>query len=98
MILCNTNILVEFYKNVPEILQELHHIGQDELAISIITRAELYFGAINKAELQKIKRYPAVLNTVPLDITISNQFIHLIETYSLSHKLSIPDALIASTA
>jgi tRNA(fMet)-specific endonuclease VapC len=29
---------------------------------------------------------------------ISTQFIELMETYSLSHKLSIPDALIASTA
>jgi len=29
---------------------------------------------------------------------ISNKFIQLMETYALSHKLSIPDALIASTA
>ena len=29
---------------------------------------------------------------------VSNQFIKLMETYSLSHKLTIPDALIASTA
>lgn len=29
---------------------------------------------------------------------VSTQFIELMETYSLSHKISIPDALIASTA
>ncbi len=29
---------------------------------------------------------------------VSDQFIELMENYSLSHKLSIPDALIASTA
>ncbi|MFZ1401047.1 MAG: PIN domain-containing protein [Candidatus Promineifilaceae bacterium] len=28
----------------------------------------------------------------------TNQFLQLMETYSLSHKLSIPDALIAATA
>ena len=29
---------------------------------------------------------------------VSNQFLQLMATYSLSHKLSIPDALIAATA
>ncbi|MEZ4593950.1 MAG: PIN domain-containing protein [Chloroflexota bacterium] len=29
---------------------------------------------------------------------LANQFLQLMETYSLSHKLSIPDALIAATA
>jgi predicted nucleic acid-binding protein len=33
-----------------------------------------------------------------IDVAISNQFINLMETYSLSHKLNIPDAIIASTA
>jgi predicted nucleic acid-binding protein len=28
----------------------------------------------------------------PVDIMVSTQFIELMETYSLSHKLSIPDA------
>lgn len=98
MILCDTNILVEFYKNSPEVIQELRYLGQDNLAISTITQAELYFGAINKAELKKIKRHLSLLNILPLDIAISNQFIQLMEKYGLSHKLSIPDALIASTA
>lgn len=57
MILCDTNILIEFYKNTPRITQELHHIGGNQLAISAVTEAELYYGALNKAELQKIKRH-----------------------------------------
>jgi predicted nucleic acid-binding protein len=32
MILCDTNILIEFYKNNASIVQELGHIGQDQLA------------------------------------------------------------------
>ena len=98
MILCDTDILVEFYKNAPEVIQELHHIGQDQLDISTITQAELYFGAINKEELSKIKKHLAIINTLALDIIVSHKFIQLMETYALSHKLSIPDALIASTA
>ncbi|WP_442937514.1 PIN domain-containing protein [Nostoc sp.] len=48
MILCDTNILIEFYKNNTTIIQELRQIGINQLAISVITRAELYYGAINK--------------------------------------------------
>ncbi|MCB2264088.1 MAG: type II toxin-antitoxin system VapC family toxin [Candidatus Thiosymbion ectosymbiont of Robbea hypermnestra] len=98
MILCDTNILIEFYKNTPEIIGELCEIGQHQLAVSAITQAELYFGALDKSELQKIKRHLSLVFVIPVDNHISKQFISLMEKYSLSHKLSIPDALIASTA
>lgn len=62
MILCDTNILIEFYKNTPQIVQELHHIGPNQLAVSPITQAELYFGALNKAELKKIKQHLSLLS------------------------------------
>ncbi|MCA9927640.1 MAG: hypothetical protein KC419_04155, partial [Anaerolineales bacterium] len=39
----------------PHITRELRLIGQENLAISVITQAELYFGALNKNELSKIK-------------------------------------------
>jgi len=98
MILCDTNILIEFYKNNPQIIQTLRRIGQEHLAISVVTQAELYFGALNKAELLKIKKHLSLLQCCPIDNHISNAFLQLMESYSLSHKLSIPDALIAATA
>jgi tRNA(fMet)-specific endonuclease VapC len=98
MILCDTNILIEFYKNNLRIVQELRKIGQNQLAISPITQAELYFGALNKAELKKIKQHLSLLQQFSLNASISNTFLQLMETYALSHKLSVPDALIASTA
>ncbi len=98
MILCDTNILIEFYKNNPEIINQLRMIGLNQLAISAITQAELYYGAINKVELNQIKKHLKLLHILPLDTMISTKFIELMETYSLSHKLTIPDALIASTA
>ncbi|QLE59850.1 type II toxin-antitoxin system VapC family toxin [Nostoc sp. TCL26-01] len=98
MILCDTNILIEFYKNNPNIIAELRSIGLNQLAISTITQAELYYGAINKIELQKIKKHLELLHIFAVDVIVCNKFIELMETYSLSHKLSIPDALIAATA
>nr|WP_242411866.1 type II toxin-antitoxin system VapC family toxin [Cyanobacterium sp. IPPAS B-1200] len=98
MILIDTNIIIEFYKNNALVIEELRTIGINNLAISVITQAELYYGAFNKSELLKIKKHLASINILPLNSDVSNQFIKLMETYSLSHKLTIPDALIASTA
>lgn len=98
MILCDTNILIEFYKNNPQIAAELRQIGYAEIAISVVTQAELYFGALNKKELDEIRRHLSLISHLPISEGISSQFISLMETYSLSHKLSIPDALIAATA
>ena len=97
MILCDTNILIEFYKGNPEIVQELKEIGLPNLAISTITSGELYFGARDKRELEQIKKNLSFLNQVPLDDGISARFLALLEEYALSHRLSIPGALIAAT-
>jgi tRNA(fMet)-specific endonuclease VapC len=98
MILCDTNIFIEFYKGNSTITQELGKIGVAQLAISIVTQAELYYGALNKAELLRIQKHLNLLHNLPIDHQISGQFIQLMAQYSLSHKLAIPDALIAATA
>lgn len=98
MILCDTNILIEFYKGNSDIVQELENVGLSNLAISIITAGELYFGARDKRELGKIKKNLSLLHQIPLDTDISESFLALLEEYALSHRLSVPDALIAATA
>ncbi len=98
MILCDTNILIEFYKGNSEIVQELQNVGLSNLSISTITAGELYFGSRDKRELEQIKKNLALLNQIPLDADISERFLTLLEEYALSHRLSVPDALIAATA
>ena len=98
MILCDTNILIEFYKGNSDIVQELERVGLSNLSISVITPGELYFGAKDKRELGQIKKNLSLLKQVPLDTDISERFLALLEEYALSHKLSVPDALIAATA
>jgi len=43
MILCDTNILIEFYKAKPSVIQTLQHIGSANIAVSVITKAELFY-------------------------------------------------------
>lgn len=97
-ILCDTDVIIEFYKNNHKIVSQLGLIGENNIAISIITAAELIFGALNKKELKEIKKDIKSLKTLYLNHKTENIFLQLLEKYSLSHNLKIPDALIASTA
>ncbi|MGZ8908050.1 MAG: PIN domain-containing protein [Methylobacter sp.] len=98
MILCDTNILIEFYKGNPTVIQTVQHIGSANIAVSVITKAELFYGARDKQELIKIERHLSLCHCYGLDDAISTLFIELMSRYSLSYKVSIPDMLIAATA
>jgi predicted nucleic acid-binding protein len=98
MILCDTNILIEFYKDNKDVAESLRAIGVPNLAVSVITVGELYFGARDKRELLKIKKHLANLKQIPVDEETSSLCLSLLENYSLSHRLNLPDALIAATA
>lgn len=56
MILCDTNILIELYKNNANVTHALRSVGPENLAISVVTQAEMYFGALDRAEMQQIKK------------------------------------------
>ena len=98
MILCDTNILIEFYRGNLQVQEVMRQVGPSELAISVVTAGELYFGALDKRELHKIQKHLSLLQQIPLDENISATFLSLLGEYALSHKLSVPDALIAATA
>jgi predicted nucleic acid-binding protein len=98
MMLCDTNILIEFYKGNSAIIDELHKVGLPNLAVSVITTGELFYGARDKPELLKMQKHLALMKQIPLDADISERFLTLLENYALSHRLSVPDALIAATA
>jgi predicted nucleic acid-binding protein len=98
MILCDTNILIEFYKDNKDVADSLRVIGVPNLAVSVITVGELYFGARDKRELLKIKKHLANLKQIPVDEETSELCLSLLEDYSLSHRLNLPDAFIAATA
>ena len=57
MVLCDTNIIIEALKKNPTVIQGIEEIGLESIAVSIVTVMELYYGALNNAELRKIKRH-----------------------------------------
>jgi len=98
MIILDTNIIIELFKGNTETKELLENINEENFAISIITSMELYYGAINKRELNKIKKFLKSFYLLVINEEISKIALELIEKYSKSHGLEIPDALIAATS
>ena len=98
LVLCDTNIFIEFYREKEEIIENLKRIGSNNIALSAITAGELIYGALNKRELKTIRNDIEHLRVLPVNENISQAFIKLMFDYSLSHNLDMPDALIAATA
>jgi predicted nucleic acid-binding protein len=98
MVLCDTNIFIEIYRQNVSVRAVLEKIGYDNIVVSDVTRAELYYGAINKTELSKIRKDLNMIPVLHVDPSISKMAVSLVEQYCLSHKLDWEDALIAATA
>ena len=98
MILCDSNIIIEILKGNEETIKIIENIGLENIAVSSVTVMELYFGAFNKRELNKIKKHLKALDIVHFDNDISELAVSLIESYSKSQGLQVTDAIIAATA
>ena len=95
-IILDTNILIEILKGDQKTIQAVEHF--DRLYISAVTAMEIYFRALNKQELIKLKKFISLFNVIAINENISNIATNLIYRYAKSHNLDIPDALIASTS
>ena len=98
MILIDTNIFIEYYKNNPAICEILERINPQEIAVNDVVCAELYFGARNRRELADIVADMEKLIVLTISSKISKLSVELVKQYCLSHKLKLPDAQIAATA
>jgi len=80
-------------------ISQLHIVDNiPEIAVCDVVRAELYYGARNKQDLQEIITDLEEFSVFPLTQQISELAVNFVKTYCLSHKLEFADALIAATA
>ncbi len=96
--LCDTCILIDYLRGKEEAKQRLATDRIKGLGMSVITYMELMVGARNKKEILTIKKAFADFEIVELSESISVKGKNLIEKFTKSHGLLIPDALIAATA
>lgn len=72
--------------------------SQTPLFVSVISAMELIVGCRNKGEIAKAQKLIARFTLLHLSPADTAKAFDLIVTYSKSHGLMIPDALIAATA
>ena len=97
MILLDTNILIQILKGDQTTIEKVEGFS-GQVSISSISAMELYYGALNKAELFKLKKFISLFKMIETNENISNISTELIFEYAKSHNLAIPDSLIASSA
>lgn len=98
LVLCDTDVLIEFYKGNKTIIEALLTIGQENIVVSVVTYGELLYGAFNKRELKKISNDLSHLKILEISKATCECFVELMQTYTLSHNLKLGDGLIAATA
>ena len=99
MILCDTNILIEVYRNNTNVISTLNAFYQyNQMVISDVTYAEMLVGSRNKHEMQTLIKEIGKIRCLPIQSGISTLSIQLLSKYFLSHGLDFHDALIAATA
>jgi predicted nucleic acid-binding protein len=97
--LTDTDILIDAIRRQPDALtfisaqQQAHGVN-----ISIVSAMELVRGCRNATELAHLQTFLGAVTTLPLSPQASRAAYSLMEAFSLSHGLQIPDALIAATA
>ena len=69
----------------------------DGISISIISAMELLGGCRSKAQLADVREFIRQAKVLPLTIKVSRRAMSLMEEFTLSHHLMLPDALIAAT-
>jgi len=95
--LVDTDIFIWYLRGNEKARELLHAI---DFSISAVTYMELLQGMRDKRELRLLKKMITEwgIGVIPVDEVITSKAIHLMESFSLSHALTMADALIAATA
>jgi len=95
-VLIDSCVIIEILRGNIEIKNKVGTIQKP--FVSFINTMELLQGAVNKESLFKIKKELNSFYLLPMHNEIAKLSIRLIDKYSLSNGLTIPDSIIASTA
>lgn len=102
-IICDTDVMIDYWdttnnRHVTTRKELEENIGLDNVVLSAITKMELLLGAINKKDIRIIIKKLSRFDIALLNKDITFKAFELLEHYSLSNGLALPDSIIAATA
>lgn len=96
MILCDTSIYFEIFRDNGKVIEEVKKIGFGNLALCDLSIGEIYFG-MRKGEERKTKELVNLFQRFHFTKEVSKIFVETMANH-FGRKITIPDALIASFA
>jgi predicted nucleic acid-binding protein len=102
-IICDSDVMIDYWdtaKSRHAVTKSTleKSIELDNVVLSAITKMELMLGATNKTDMARITKKLSRFNIALINNNITLQAFNLLQTYRLSHGLSLPDSIIAATA
>lgn len=102
-VICDTDVMIDYWdekqsRHAQTKINLERNIGLDNVVLSAITKMELMLGATSKSDLNKINKKLERFNIALLNNEITLKAFDLLQTYYLSHGLTLPDCVIASTS
>ena len=99
MILVDSDILIQYSRGDIVAAEWLETASErDDLVISVVNEIELLFGSRDKRHLTETQQLLATFDIIQIDEAVSKKASFLVDKYCLSHRLEMPDAMIAATA
>ncbi len=98
MILCDTNVFIDFFNGKKATFEGFEKIGMDNVLISSISIIELLKGSENKKQQSILIRNLESVSVLDFDERVSIRSIELIKNYHLSHNLHLADSIIAASS
>ena len=89
----DTNIFGHYFIGHESTANELHRIGEANILLPSIVWMEILRGSDDRKAQEIIEKRITKFNIIHIDENISIRAAQLIQSYHLSHSMSIPDAL-----
>ena len=83
--ICDTNIFIEFFRKNNSIRLELEKIGYDDIVVSDVVQAELFFGARDRTDLHNITQCLNFFPVLTIRPEISKMAVDFVKQYCLSY-------------
>ena len=97
-VILDSSIIIDLQRGKQAIINKVYEFEQENIFVTPIVIAEFYRGARDKGELAKCRKLIAKFNILALNEDVVKTFTQFFDEFSLSHRPSIPDMLIAATA